>query len=385
MSNLELDGARRHYRALDGLRAVAALSVIYYHSAMNDIHLPFSQLGWVGVDLFFVLSGFLITSVLLKTRETSNYFRVFYARRALRIFPIYYAAVAAVFCAPLLLPYYPAYGWTTQIWYWINASNFPTAMYVHGVTDLTHFWTLAIEEQFYLLWPLLVYKLRNRTLMYVCVAALPVEYALRLLPVVMHMNAITDNQFSYRLTPLHSEGLFAGAAVAILLSEGAIGPQSLRLIKQVAVSAGILALLFVRWNSAPQWISASRFSLLAVACAALVAMLVVESRAALLSRILTSGALRRVGRMSFSIYVIHLPIMNYMKLHVFSYPATRIALFGHLVAYLCVTVACACVLWWAVEEPALAMKRHFLYHGSPNKAHNPIQPQPSATYADVRI
>jgi peptidoglycan/LPS O-acetylase OafA/YrhL len=272
--------------------------------------------------------------------------------------------VAAVFCAHLVLAHYPAYPWTTQVWYWLNASNFPTAMYLSGVADLTHFWTLAIEEQFYLLWPLLVYNLRNRTLLYVCILALPVEYALRVLPTVARMNAITDNQFSYRLTPLHSEGLFAGAAIALLLSEEIIGPSSLRMIRQVAAFAGILAVLSIRWNAAPQWAVASRFSLLAVAFAALVAMLVVAPAESLPSRVLSSGPLRKIGRMSFSIYVLYLPIMNYLKSTVFGYPVTKIALFGRLIVSLLVTVACAYVAWWAIEEPCLAMKKHFLYRSS---------------------
>ncbi|WP_074655369.1 acyltransferase family protein [Terriglobus roseus] len=364
MTSSELGGPRRHYRALDGLRAVAALSVIYYHSAANGIHLPISQLAWVGVDLFFVLSGFLITGVLLKTRETSNYFRVFYGRRALRIFPIYYAALAAIFCAHFVLPHYPVYPWTTQVWYWINASNFPTAIALAGVTDLTHFWTLAIEEQFYLLWPLLVYNLRNRTLLYLCMLALPVEYALRLLPTVARLNAITDNQFSYRLTPLHSEGLFAGAAIAILLSEEVLGPSTLKMIRRIAASAGVLALLSVRWNTAPQWIVASRFSLLAVAFAAFVAMLAVGPAESLPARALSSGLLRKIGRMSFSIYVIHLPIMNFLKSHVFGYPSTKIALLDRLIVSLLVTVGCASAAWWAIEEPCLAMKRFFLYRSA---------------------
>jgi peptidoglycan/LPS O-acetylase OafA/YrhL len=357
--------ARQHYRALDGLRAVAALLVIYYHSSTGDMHLPFSQLGWVGVDLFFVLSGFPITSVLLKTRETANYFRVFYARRALRIFPIYYSAVIAVFCAHRWAPHYPTYGWTTQIWYWINASNVPTAMLAHGIPDLTHFWTLAIEEQFYLLWPILVYNVRNRVLLCLCIAAVPLEYALRLLPAVVRMDALTDHQFSQRLTPLHSEGLFAGAAVAIMLWEGIIGPSTLKLTKLVGASVGVLALLFIRWNSAPHWIFASRLSLLALGCAALVAVLVVDTGESLVPRILSSPALKSMGRMSFSIYVLHLPIINYMRVYVFSRPPTRAILLGHLGGYLLVTVMCAHFVWRILEEPALALKRHFLYRTRP--------------------
>jgi peptidoglycan/LPS O-acetylase OafA/YrhL len=312
-----------------------------------------------------VLSGFLITNVLLETRDTTNFFRIFYARRALRIFPVYYSAVALVFGAHLLFPHYPAYKLSTQLWYWVNASNLPTAMYAAGVADLTHFWTLAIEEQFYLLWPLLVLKLRNRTLLSLCMIALPVEYALRVLPAVGRMNAITDNQFSYRLTPLHSEGLFAGAAVAILVSQGRIVPNLLVHIRRMAGVLGVVAFLLIRWNSAPEWIVASRFTFLALAYASLVAVLVAEPIVGRVADVLSSRALRSVGRLSFSIYVIHLPIMNYMKSHRFRGVATKAALLEYFVICLTLTVACAYLTWWAVEEPALALKRHFLYTRRP--------------------
>src|SRR5262249_13935552 len=98
------------------------------------------DVGWIGVQLFFVLSGFLITGILLDTRERPDYFRGFFVRRVLRIFPLYYAALIGTLIAG-----------DTSIWLWTYLSNF------HPNTALPHFWSLAVEEQFYLVWPVVVW------------------------------------------------------------------------------------------------------------------------------------------------------------------------------------------------------------------------------------
>ena len=122
---------RGHIRALDGIRGFAALSVFAYHALANSIepsspgmHLLQSsvRLGWAGVDLFFILSGFLITTILLDAKPSLNYFQVFYARRALRILPVYYLVVSLA-----LLTFGGHYGFKVQIFYWLNLANLPQA------------------------------------------------------------------------------------------------------------------------------------------------------------------------------------------------------------------------------------------------------------------
>lgn len=161
-----------HLPALDGLRGLAILLVIAHNVQLlevPDMHggvkLAFFLLniGWIGVQLFFVLSGFLITGILLDTMGRPHALRSFIARRALRIFPLYYGALLVIF---VLLPaigqqpdIYKAQA-PYQIWLWTYLSNWTDPLGI-GPVNLPHFWSLAVEEQFYLFWPLLVYALKS--------------------------------------------------------------------------------------------------------------------------------------------------------------------------------------------------------------------------------
>src|SRR5437868_4964541 len=134
--------------ALDGLRGIAIVLVLMHQfdliTSPHAIDVAFDA-GWIGVQLFFVLSGFLITGGLLDTRDQHGYFRGFFVRRVLRIFPLYYAALVATLIAG-----------NTSIWLWTYLSNF------RPHPALPHFWSLAVEEQFYLVWPFVVWLAGRR-------------------------------------------------------------------------------------------------------------------------------------------------------------------------------------------------------------------------------
>ncbi len=137
---------------LDGLRAIAVGLVLLFHRFLLPV-------GWLGVQIFFVLSGYLITRILVRSKDQpfGSYLRNFYGRRALRIFPLYYGVIAALGVATVLgvhlagvpegLPFAATY--TYNFWYATKASDFSPY--------ITHFWTLCVEEQFYLLWPFAVF------------------------------------------------------------------------------------------------------------------------------------------------------------------------------------------------------------------------------------
>src|SRR5579863_7613015 len=159
----------RHLPSLDGLRGVAVLLVLIGHFAYVPIALKgipgkifaLTHAGWTGVELFFVLSGFLITGILLDSKGAENYVSSFYIRRALRILPLYYGAVLVAFVLlPLLgragLPGLSPEFNPDQLWYWFYAGNWAWN-WNHCYQPFAHFWSLAVEEQFYLAWPWIVW------------------------------------------------------------------------------------------------------------------------------------------------------------------------------------------------------------------------------------
>ncbi len=155
--------------AFDGLRGIAVLAVIFchlsdYYPEQNAVKV-FLHAGWCGVDLFFVLSGFLITGILLDTRAAQNYFRAFYARRVLRIFPVYYATLLSVLT---IAHFFPKLNSVLpiahdRIFYFFYLNNWwPLLKDSWHANIIGHFWSLAVEEQFYLVWPFLVWFLSRK-------------------------------------------------------------------------------------------------------------------------------------------------------------------------------------------------------------------------------
>ena len=166
-------GLRPHVPALDGIRGLAVLLVMMEHlfwsnsTTGNRIFDAMSAVrasAWVGVDLFFVLSGFLITGILFDSLNSDGYFKNFYSRRVLRIFPLYYGFMLLLICLThplhlewqgtqyILLTYTQNLGLFTKNW-----TGFRPASFV----NLNHFWSLAVEEQFYFAWPLIVFFVRD--------------------------------------------------------------------------------------------------------------------------------------------------------------------------------------------------------------------------------
>ncbi len=207
--------------ALDGLRGVAILLVLLMHAGFHGIAIDRSMsapllhgylwgalLGWCGVDVFFVLSGFLITGILVRAKGSPHYFRDFYARRALRIFPLYYAAWALLFVVlPRPAVAAPDEAWTSLLYLqnWLYGTRGTFSDPARTIT-----WSLAIEEQFYLLWPALVLWTTPRWLRRLCVATIVGAIALRaglLLGGAEHV---------YFLTPCRLDALAAGALLAVV-------------------------------------------------------------------------------------------------------------------------------------------------------------------------
>src|SRR6185369_10595810 len=179
----KLDG---HIPVLDGIRGLAILLVLVahfngeailkeYYPLVGPIATKLALTGLMGVDLFFILSGFLITGILLKTKNSEHYFLNFYARRVLRIFPLYYGVLLFVFWVlPNIIKLDVAAKYITsqQWWLWTYLNNFPghPSLDSSKIYQLGHFWSLAVEEHFYLVWPLMVYSFSAHRLKKICLS-----------------------------------------------------------------------------------------------------------------------------------------------------------------------------------------------------------------------
>lgn len=200
--------------ALDGLRGVAIILVLLLHFFPFYPFSYFSSFGWIGVDLFFVISGFLITGILYDTKREKSFYRNFIIRRVLRIFPLYYLVLAIFFLIDKLsfLPEYKYYPYS-QLTLWTYTSNINMAIYGAAKSGLRvyleHFWSLAIEEQFYLFWPFCIMLFRTKNIIRISV--------LFVLFSVILKNLHPDYPFSYFFTFSRLEGLLIGALIAILI------------------------------------------------------------------------------------------------------------------------------------------------------------------------
>ena len=183
------------------------------------------QNGWMGVDLFFVLSGFLITGILLDSREKPGYFSRFYKRRLLRIFPLYYFAVLVTWLTIVLIEKAPdrLQGYDSFTWFFTFTPNIAMGLkndwlWHSEVFNLNHLWSLAVEEQFYIFWPFVVYFMPKRGLAILCLLLLAMGTGLR--NMTDHVVGTEFSVAAYTLPFCRMDGLAIGAFVAVALRLG---------------------------------------------------------------------------------------------------------------------------------------------------------------------
>jgi peptidoglycan/LPS O-acetylase OafA/YrhL len=367
---------RPHVPVLDGLRGVAVLMVILIHASSTWVPLAkadwiaaaFMRSGWVGVDLFFVLSGFLITGGLLDARGGPGYFKNFYARRVLRIFPLYYAWLI------VLLVAVPAIGVTSPAWarpgddglYWLFLANFADFLHPGSINVSGVAWTLAIEEQFYLVWPLAVLLLGRRGVQLLAPAVVGITLAFRVGMILVG----TDHTTLGLLTPGRLDGLAVGAWIA---TQARSEQQLQRLVRPaqiLVVCLGVCALatgvwLHGLWSDLLPMLTIG-LSLLALLFGAIL-VLALTSTHGLQHRVLSIGWLRAWGRYSYAAYLFNLPIMMFLREHILNANAVP-AVFGSSVPGLAVftllgasvTFVCAWLSWHLLERRCLELKRFFV-------------------------
>ena len=352
----------RRLPALDGLRGIAIALVLLIHYGRTGSMLGrIAGIGWVGVDLFFVLSGFLITGILLETRGQERYFRSFYARRVLRIFPLYYAYLAILISLPLSSGVTSWLGtrYLTdhQAWFWTHMENWLMAregLDAYAVAQgYGQLWSLAVEEQFYLMWPVAIAFLPPRSMLRAC------AMGLLLLPLFRTLLALAGApvEVLYVMTPTRMDPLLMGAAIAILVREGRAAQLRRPAIIAGAIGFAVIEISFGLTGTAEAsspYVFAWLISGLALFWGA---VLVWTLRGGWWTRLVAWQPLRFLGKYSYALYLVQVPVAH--LLWGFGYGPGVIGRLPHAALGISCSIALAYVSWHLWEKHWLALKSRF--------------------------
>lgn len=370
--------------ALDGFRGLAVLMVTFYR--FGEVSLTESVVGkWAskaiyigasGVDLFFVLSGFLITGILVAQKGRSHYFSSFYARRALRIFPLYFASLL---CFLWLLPWFgndlvltggnipwgpnAIHGNTIHLWlYTTNLSIAWANEWQFGALD--HFWSLAIEEQFYLLWPVIVLFLSRQRLVLVCLIACVFFVVSRIGFAFVSELDVTSKTF----TLFRVEGLILGALVALAIPKRTVyTPQFCRRLRIGLIVLGVLYALTLPLG---QYDYTIRYTIVSLAAALLLLCALNLDGRAVERKVLENAILRSFGKYSYAMYIFQLPLIPLLAAWIS--PASceyvvgnrLLGTFLYVAMMFAVTYGLSVLSWYLFESRILQLRDRYFRHQS---------------------
>lgn len=346
----------RHIPQLDGVRALAIALVLLTHfwgyTPGHWFNL-IAAFGWVGVDLFFVLSGFLITGILRDTRDDPHHFRNFYARRSLRIFPLYFLLLTLVLVVLPLVKEMPAAVMEDRWLYWLYLGNFALADGGWQLFLLDITWSLSLEEQFYLIWPALIYRLTNRQLVALCTAII---FAMPLVRIILW----EPLGWAWLHMVFRADAFAVGALFAIGTREG----YPVRHFKWLALLwAPVLYLVATdSFDRDSMLVGTIGYSMTALACGGL--LLIARD-----ARVFALGPLTHIGKVSYGIYIYH-PLC----LVAASFVLGELSGWMQLTLVSALAVAVATASYYVYEMPLLKLKRYFVpvagTSGSPLATHS---------------
>lgn len=363
-------------KALDGLRSLVLL-VMFHHFTVKAaegftgaVAVPFHLTGTLGItalDVFFVLSGFLITRILLQSRESPAYFRNFYLRRALRILPLYYGFLLVyLVILPRVAPWDPVaidLSFGEQAYYWFHLVNVPYAFHERLAAFTGHFWSLSVEEHFYLLWPLIVWKSSRAALRRFIFGALAIATLTKVASLVFW----PDTLIFYVLTPARLDGLALGALLAVVWDESDQRTWWVRAIVRGGKWGAVLMVVVFSTHALvpmPPGLSPSWRGILFLVCSAWMAaaivakMLMGEGGAA--RRLAESWPLRRVGLYSYGMYILHDPLAWLLDqsgvIHRPQLGATVSWTLAYTLILAIATFALAAASWHLFERPVLKLR-----------------------------
>jgi peptidoglycan/LPS O-acetylase OafA/YrhL len=358
---------RGYIPELDALRAFGITMVILDHMwpAHRSEFSKLLNLSWILMDSFFVLSGFLIAGILIDSRSRPDYYRYFYTRRALRILPVYYLVITVLTCATFFHGTGYLYGapalhkWGTPWWFFVYLGNVPMAFTGLAPTAARYsfgpLWSLQIEEQFYLLFPLLVYRLKLQTLARTLVILACISPILR---IALYWLYPANTLVQYELLPCRMEGLALGALIAIRFR---MGPWDLSKRKLTVMAIALVAITCIcgAWSGYEHTRPFNRtigLLISPIACAYVVLWLI-RFRGSRLTACLRVSPLQHLSKISYAAYLFHWPVAAVL---VPISAALGVGALGHgylkVVMVYILTVILASLSWQFFESPLLRLK-----------------------------
>lgn len=298
----------KYYTELDGVRTIAAFMVMFLHYfnghplSGNIIFATFQRLipfGQGGVTLFFVLSGFLITRILLSAKEKKYYFRNFYVRRILRIFPLYFLFL---FIFYLTFSYFhnsatPVF--SKQLWYWLYVQNISDTFKL-GAVGPSHFWSLAIEEQFYLFWPLVILITPNKRLFQIIMLIILGSNIIR---VIMVNNDY--EVFYFTLTRMDELALGSLIAAFEFKNIDFLRRKRVYLVGSILFLSLMVSLKLLFPEYGTKWIQIVKYPLMSLFSFMFILYVMSVSERSILKRFMNTKILRHLGKISYGLYVYH--------------------------------------------------------------------------------
>ncbi|CAN5722218.1 acyltransferase [soil metagenome] len=376
--NAPVTGGFSHISQLDGIRGLAIALIVTYHFLSSNDHTTSRVVAtfigarsslWVGVDLFFALSGFLITGILFDTVQSRTFLRSFYGRRSVRIFPLYFLALAVIG----VMIFAQGKSWQGYQWpFFFYLNNTPLVLGQIVPEPLqeysNHLWSLALEEQFYLLWPFAVLLVKDRRKL------MTLAVGFSLVALIIRVTLLTrgwDTEFTYKMLPCRMDSLLIGGWLALAVR----GPNRAVIIQRAKGVFGIAFLILLvdaclerglNWSTS-KFINSFGYTITAVASTALIA--VALNSAGTVSHFFRQAWLRTLGKYSYGIYVWHMiigpSVVRYVRTQM---PLGTSSKLAHLIAGwvlgALVSFIAGFISYQAFEVHFLRLKRFFPYRES---------------------
>lgn len=365
MNNISLKlsySPHKYIPELDGIRGIAVASVVLFHCFPSTL----TRGGWMGVDLFFILSGFLITGILIDSKDHPHYYRNFIGRRVLRIFPLYYMALIIVlFLIPAIfasiLPPHFNYYLKNQGWLWTYLQNWLYSKDGFPKNHLLiHFWSLGVEEQFYLIWPWVIRYIPRRHLIKISISLCIFGIIFRMLPTSwVHM----EMTYRYMSTISRMDALLIGSIIAVLIRDNP------RILEKITIPICALSILIffvglgihrsINFLALPSVYTAIDLFLAGL-------MIFSLSSNKWIKRIVKQPILIGLGKLSYGLYVYHYIIFVFLEFNLTPWLSQHIqsAMLRMLVLGLVavsLSVGISILSYRYFEHYFLGLKRYFSY------------------------